>query len=252
MKIDFIQAIIIGLIPTLVFLTVKSFGGMGFLKPIPSSSDIIPLTEVEYKKISIRYGVIVIASMVILSIIYVFLFFFLSRSYFNLFFSERFYLPMPEIAFAIPAMFLGIVTSAIPVEYFFKKNFLDTYKRYWKACDNKYNFDGRKVNSLIFKIGSLVVALCFLYFLKCTSYVKDRTVSINDFGSFLSRQYSVTDIASIVELSNFKAPNGKVVNRTNYNVTFKDNWIWNIDDADSVRFFLATLSSLSGIVVNKE
>ena len=124
---------------------------------------------------------------------------------------------------ALPAIFLSIFLSVIPLHFIFLKLLGNKrYAEYTEYGNLKHGMDSWKVLKYM---AYLFIPIClFFSALALDSYIRitNTTFIVNNLLSIGEREYRFEEIRSIELTKSFKAPNGNIVRRSYYTVNFID------------------------------
>jgi hypothetical protein len=251
-KSEYLQAISFGITPLLTLLVINLLGKFKAFQPNDlQSQSIDPISEDEYRKVSQYYALIIFVSMIVAGFLLFLGFVFVARLYFSSFVQTEI-IRMPEITYGVPSIFIGIVISYLPGDYFLRKYLKEKYQSYIKAGELKYRIDGKKFLKYVANFITLLAIFSFVYLLRCTSFLQDNVISINRFGTFTTKLYKLGDVIKVVHSHHLLAPNGNTVHRSNYDIFFLDNFKWNIDDEGDGPEFVQVISKKSGQPISEE
>jgi hypothetical protein len=137
--------------------------------------------------------------------------------------NAEFVLTPPSFLWALPALFLGMVSAVVPMHFLYR--YLlgpNRYAEYNDFINTKAGFDSFRV---IFFLGLLVVPsmiLLSLLALDCRVFGDKDGVTLNGFLSFGDRRYAWSDVKSIERVDSFEAPNGNIVRKPYHVIRFSD------------------------------
>lgn len=139
-----------------------------------------------------------------------------------------FLIPQPSVIWALPALFLGICLSAVPLHYLY----LALLGRQRYAEYTEYGNQKLGVNSwkLLRYMGYVVIPICLIFtFLSLDSYarVTNSSFIVNRFFSVGEAEYGFGEIEAIQLIKSRKAPNGNIVRKPHYSIEFVDNTSYN-------------------------
>lgn len=146
--------------------------------------------------------------------------------------------PTPETRFLVrpewfmwllPAMFLGLMTSAVPLDLLYRLLLGRRYKRFDRACKERVGFDERALILLaaIFVTGALIYfpLVAGYFFARFT----DAGVEIGRPLPLRGRFYTYERVRAIEHRATFRAPIGTIVPRPHHVVLFDDGNSWSTD-----------------------
>lgn len=138
----------------------------------------------------------------------------------------RFLVEPMAITWAIPAIFLGIISSAIPLDRLYRALLRDRYRRFERSCEERVGFDGNRV---IVALAVLVFAGSAVFFLGVvTTFTRftDTGIQIGHPLSFRIDFHEFTRVRAIEHRATFRAPNGATVRRPHFVIHFDDGTSW--------------------------
>jgi hypothetical protein len=138
------------------------------------------------------------------------------------------FLLFPPAAFwALPALFLAIVSAAVPVSYLFRMILGDTgYAEFTRYGDLRYNLNSKRATvAMAVLFGSIVLAI-LPFALHYHARFSETDLTETPFFSFKERTHPYRDITAIRRVNSFKAPNGKVMRQPFYEILFGDGFVW--------------------------
>ncbi len=133
-------------------------------------------------------------------------------------------IPQPSVTWALPALFLAIFMSAVPLHYLYQTLLgRQRYGEYTKYGNQKFG-----VNSwaLLRYMGYVLIPICLVFtFLSLDSYarVTNSSFIVNRFFSVGEAEYRFDEVEAIELTKSFKAPNGNIVRKPYYSIEFFDN-----------------------------
>lgn len=123
----------------------------------------------------------------------------------------------------VPAVFLAIFLSAIPMHFLYLRLLgPERYEEYIHYGNQKIGFNALK---LFRAMAWVMVPLCIIFtFLSLDSYVRvtESGIGVNSFFGVGERGYSFDEIEQIKLVKSFKAPNGNIVRRPYFIFAFTD------------------------------
>ncbi|MBN1788177.1 MAG: hypothetical protein JW806_07260 [Sedimentisphaerales bacterium] len=136
------------------------------------------------------------------------------------------YVIVPSIYFwFIFSLFLGIISSVVPVEVVFKYSLGDRrYKELW-VYSAKQDGISRKASDKLFRIlvplVIIVSIIVFSFLFNCYVKISDKQITVNQLTKFSKNIYDFNDIA---ELKQFESVirKGRIYNKRCYKITFND------------------------------
>jgi hypothetical protein len=140
---------------------------------------------------------------------------------------ETLYFAQPSPYFwGLPALFLGIISSAIPMEWLYRSLLRDRYRRYERSCNERVGFDGRRVFTWFAILVTAGSTVCFLAGVKSFARFEEGGVKIGRPLAFRSVCYSYACVQAIEHRVTFRAPNGNTIRRPHYVILFDDGTSW--------------------------
>jgi hypothetical protein len=126
----------------------------------------------------------------------------------------------------LPAMFLGFISSVVPLIVTMKALLGERYEEYIRWSSQRQGFDAWKVfywMAVAYVIGSLCFEACSLRYWE--AFHKDRVVLMRPWY-LSSRTYPYTRVKGIAHLARFQAPNGNIRNDPYFMIRFDDGETW--------------------------
>jgi hypothetical protein len=137
------------------------------------------------------------------------------------------YLITPSAAYwGIPAIFLGMITAAVPFDWRYRVLLHERYRRFERYCDERTGLNGRRVFigfSVAIGVGTVLFLLCGV---TSITRIKTTGIEVGHALSFRRAFYSYNHVKTIRHLSSFLAPNGSVVRRPHYVIICDDGEQW--------------------------
>ncbi len=135
------------------------------------------------------------------------------------------------IFWALPSMFLGIISSAVPTHYLMKAMLGERrYEEYTLWCDLQAGFDGwkafRVLSFLVVCASGLAVAAGLFTWI----VFRDDRIEVKRPWSWNAYSYPYGRVTAVARVNRFRAPNGNMVSRSHQVIRFDDGWIWNTDE----------------------
>jgi hypothetical protein len=130
----------------------------------------------------------------------------------------------------IPAFFLGMITSAIPLDWLYRALLRERYRRFNRFCAERAGFDGRR---LLACLSVIIFAASTSFFLAgVTSFCRftDAGVEIQRPFSIRSVFYGYSRVRGIEHRSTSRAPAGNTVKRLHHVILFDDGTSWSSRD----------------------
>ena len=137
--------------------------------------------------------------------------------------------PPARAAWAIPAVFMSIILSGIPLHYLYLWILgKERYSEFNQYTNLKFGIDGAKIVKYMCVV---IVPACLIFtLLAMDSYIRVTKNSFiaNPLLSLGAKEFSFEEIHSIVLTKSFKAPNGKIVRRPFYTIAFKNGYTYGL------------------------
>jgi hypothetical protein len=133
--------------------------------------------------------------------------------------------PIP-IFWGLPALFLGIISSAIPTEWLYRCLLRDRYRRYERFCNERAGYDGRRALVWLAGLFTAGSAVCFLAGVRSFARFDEAGVEIGRPLAFRSTFYPYARVKAIEHRATFRAPNGNTIRRPHYVILFDDGTSW--------------------------
>ena len=139
----------------------------------------------------------------------------------------RFLLRPIPILWGLPAVFLGIVSGALPMHWLYRLLLGDRYPRYIQFSNEKAGFDGWRF--LRWMTNLTLLGTGVLFFLVTRTFVRfdDQSVEIGRFLALRAATYDYRQVTAIEHRATFVAPNGNTIHRPHYVIRFNDGTTWN-------------------------
>ena len=133
--------------------------------------------------------------------------------------------PTP-IFWGLPALFLGIISSAVPMEWLYRSLLRDRYPRYERFCNERVGFNGKRVFAWLAAFVAVGSSVGFVAGVTSFARFDEAGVEIGRPLGFRSKFYTYKSVKSIEHRATFRAPNGNNVRRPHYVVAFDDGTSW--------------------------
>ncbi len=133
-------------------------------------------------------------------------------------------LTMP-LFWVIPALFLGMISSAIPMEWLYRCLLRDRYPRYERSCSERVGFDEKRA---LMWLAPLIIAgsvVCFLAGVTSFARFQEAGVEVGRPLALRSTFYDYAHVRTIEHRAAFRAPNGNIIPRYHV-ITFDDGSSW--------------------------
>jgi len=136
---------------------------------------------------------------------------------------SQFLIFQPSVGLVLPAIFLAIFLSAIPMHFLYLRLLgPERYEEYTHFTNQKVGIDSWK---LLRAMAWVMVPLCIIFtFLSLDSYVRvtENGIGVNSFFGVGERGYSFDEIEQIKLVKSFEAPSGDIVRRPYFIFAFSD------------------------------
>src|SRR5262249_22487454 len=135
--------------------------------------------------------------------------------------ASRYYILPSNVFWLLPAMFLGLPSSIVPVPICMGALLGKRYDEYIHHSDLKFGMDGWKV--LCWLVGPVLAACLGVVPLALDSYTRftDESMFVNPFWSFGEREYPYSEVAEVRAVDGFIAPIGNRVQRPHFEIAFR-------------------------------
>ncbi len=232
-------------------LTVLILRGLGKLKSLKLTEPKAELTEEEqqhFKSMMSQASYIVIGSMLLAGWLIFLILRFIARTHLNLL-KYEIMMPAPEVIYAIPALFLGIVIGGKIVEFYFIRKFGSTlYEKLSLVSYHQQGVNGKILNKIMYKWIPTFCLLFTIHSIFLNTYVQDNKLYIRRFFSLSTEVHDLKEIAQVIRSKSARAPNGNTVYRTYHYVLFKDGTKWDINNDEKTDYLFAdALISKAGL-----
>jgi hypothetical protein len=139
-------------------------------------------------------------------------------------------LVQPTWIWSLPAGFLAIITSAIPVEWLYRALLRHRYRRFERFCNERAGFDAGRA---MVWLAALVVAGSAVFFLAgVTSFARftESGINIGRPLSLRSESYEYARVRAIEHRSTIQGPGDNKIGRPHYVIHFDDGTSWSTLD----------------------
>jgi hypothetical protein len=126
----------------------------------------------------------------------------------------------------VPAMLLGIISSAIPFSAFYFVLLGSRYRRFERFCGERVGFDGDRVFALLAAV--FIVATLVLFTIAVRSFARFTGTGV-EIGRALPPGrtfYEYAKVRSVEHRASFRAPIGRTVHEPHYVIAFDDGSAW--------------------------
>jgi hypothetical protein len=142
----------------------------------------------------------------------------------------RFSVQPSPIYWSIPAIFLGMITSMIPLDGLYRALLRGRYRRYERYCMKRVGFDPRRLFVCLMVIVLSGSAIFFLAGVTSFSRFTDIGIEIQRPLSFRSGYYEYARVRAIEHRATLRAPMGNTVQCPHYVILFDDGSSWSSRD----------------------
>jgi hypothetical protein len=141
----------------------------------------------------------------------------------------RFLLSVDPAIWALPAIALALITSAILLDGLYRALLRGSYRQYSRFCNERVGIDGERVFALMAAVvvaGSVVFCSVAL---RCFARFTENGVEIGRVLSLGSKYYEYKRVRGIEHRATFQAPNGNIIRRPHFVIVFDDGTSWSSD-----------------------
>lgn len=134
------------------------------------------------------------------------------------------------IFWLLPAFFLGVLWSAVPMVWIYRRLLGDRFPRYERACNERAGFDGRR--ALVW-LGALITAAAAASFVAgVTSFARfhEDGVEISRPLALRSKYYPYSRVQAIEHRATIRPPNALIIKRPHHVILFDDGTSWSTRD----------------------
>lgn len=145
-------------------------------------------------------------------------------------------LVLPDMAWMLPAILLGIMTTAIPYHFLFlrllgpeKYAEYKVYERLKAGSLFGESNIGLNLEKFSTWLSAGIVMLVAIFLILGSDYsmvANDQGMRINRFFSFGAKTYPWSDVKEVANVISFRAPNGNPVRNPYYEVRLRDGSTW--------------------------
>ena len=135
-----------------------------------------------------------------------------------------FLIPQPTVVWAMPALFITIFASAIPMHY--SLLYLlgkERYSEYTEYGNQKFKVDSWKLLTYMSYVCIPVSVVFTVMAFNNYAYITNNKFVTNAFFSFSEKRYTFNEIKEIELVKSFEAPNGNIVRNPYYVIYFSDD-----------------------------
>ncbi len=135
-----------------------------------------------------------------------------------------------EALWALPGIFLGIVTAALPLDGFTRLWHGPRYAEYMRYSRYRYRIDALKAFAVLVVIVVLASAVAIALGLDCYTRFDDRGIAVNPLLGLGERRHAWSEVRAVRAVETFVAPSGRVVPRPYYAIHFAEGSRWTTRD----------------------
>ncbi|NQZ12239.1 MAG: hypothetical protein HRT35_34235 [Algicola sp.] len=131
------------------------------------------------------------------------------------------------IMWGLPALFLGLFLAPVTARPLINKLLGEEQWRLFIA--NKIRAEGSHSFTVLGHLGYILIPVCFIFtFLSLDNHftVTEKSVVYNGFDSVGSTEYPFNQITEIKLFTSFEAPNGNIVAKSHYCLSFSDGTVY--------------------------
>jgi hypothetical protein len=130
----------------------------------------------------------------------------------------------------VPAFFLGIISSGIPMFGLYRLLLGGRYKRYDRACAERVGFNARPVVILLAATFLLGTAVFFYFLAGNFARFTDSGVEIGRPLPFLGRSFAYEQVRAIEHRAAIRSSNGNLIPRPHHVILFDDGTSWSTEN----------------------
>ena len=138
----------------------------------------------------------------------------------------RFLVKPSFVYWLVPALFLGMITLVIPLDWLYRALLRGRYRRYERYCMEGVGFDPRRLFACLAVFAFAGAAVFFLAGVTSFSRFTDTGIEIRRPFSFRSRFYEYTRVRAIEHRATSRAPAGNTMRRPEHVILFDDGTSW--------------------------
>jgi hypothetical protein len=135
-------------------------------------------------------------------------------------------LRLDPMIWVVPAGFLGLVTSAIPMNALYYALLGRRNRRFNRFCDERVGFDGKRAFALLAVI--VIAGVLASFSLAVLSFARFTETGV-EIGRAIPpgrTSYEYAQVRSVEHRLTFQAPNGRTIHKTHYAIVFDDGSAW--------------------------
>jgi hypothetical protein len=141
----------------------------------------------------------------------------------------RFLVRPTSIYWAIPAIFLGIISPAVPIEWLYRCLLRERYRRFERDCNERMGFDGRRAFAWLAAFVAIGSSVGFVAGVTSFARFDEAGIEIGRPLSFRSKFYTYKSVTLIEHRATVRAPNGNIVQRPHFVIDFDDGTSWSCE-----------------------
>ncbi|HWE35850.1 MAG TPA: hypothetical protein VG406_04700 [Isosphaeraceae bacterium] len=126
----------------------------------------------------------------------------------------------------LPALFLGIVSSAVPMTLLYRALLGDRFGRFVRSCNERVGFDSWRLLRWLTALIALGSVAWFVVGVTTFACFDGAGVEIARPLEFRGTYYNYARVRTIEHRATFRAPNGNTISRPHYVVSFDDGSSW--------------------------
>jgi hypothetical protein len=221
---DFVASLVFGAIGGIILTLIQYL----FPKPVPDISE-GPITENDVVAFRRHDSSIILPT--ILAVPFLMCVWFLAFNVMAALFDHRlpgttFLVQTEAITWAIPAIFLGLVSVPILLQWYTRSELGDSYGRYKRYCNNRVGCDVGRIYGLFASIVFVAGAIFFVAFVTNFARFSESGIEVRRSLALRTRSYDYSRVKSIEFATTTRAPNGKIVPKPHYVILFDDGESW--------------------------
>ena len=139
---------------------------------------------------------------------------------------SRFLVRPSPLFCAMPAIFLGVTSSAVPIDLLYRYLLRDRYHRYTLHSNEHAGFDQRRAFSGLATVVAVGASVGFVGIVTCYARFDDVGVEIRRPFGIRSKYCTYKSVKSIEHRVTVRAPNKGTVQGRYYVITFGDGTTW--------------------------
>ena len=219
---EFIAAGAVALLMPLMMVILRK------LAPLPEKRADVPETDSgsQYVGWYILYNLIFLLFAASLSVLWTWMFTQFSQWRYS-FESPAAFTDYPSFGlWLVPGLLLGLGTSIVPVLLLFRLILGKRYAEFMRYADRAMRYDQRKLLPAALILVAVLVFPIILFGLNAYTRFAEDQIVVNRLFSLNESQYSYDDIEQLAHFAKFKAPNGNIVDKPYFMITFENGDTW--------------------------